>query len=87
MPVLSNMTTSESECTLTDNYVCVESANGEFFEYYFEGTYCQVHEGKPLWLLEDVHVYAYIRVSYEASSDVFEDPQYVFTIYLNPSWQ
>ena len=40
-----------------------------------EGTYRQAHEGMPLWLMEDAHV--------EAFSSVFDDPQYVFAIYLN----
>eukprot|EP01084_Bolivina_argentea_P129728 229084_1 len=49
----NNITTSDTICELGDNYVCVESADGGLFDYYFDGQYRQIHSGVPLWFLED----------------------------------
>ena len=55
-----NITSSNTQCALGDNYVCVESTSGGFFETYFAGQYRQVHDGVALWLYEneyrDVHI-------------------------------
>eukprot|EP01084_Bolivina_argentea_P167939 291336_1 len=80
----SNITTKGTQCALGDNYICVESAEGGFFESYFEGRYRQVHEGIALWLLEDEYLDAHVRIARLSWPEIFgANPKYVFAFMVN----
>ncbi len=80
----NNITTSDTICEFGDNYICVESADGGLFDYYFDGQYRQIHSGVPLWFVEDGLLDAYLTIGTINWPPLF-DNTYAFAFALNQS--
>ena len=60
---LSNVTSNDGVCDLTDSFVCASSGS-QVFDSYFAGVYRQVHDGVPVWFGDNTAFNAFISVQF-----------------------